>query len=351
MTLSAALTLQMGTLDLQADLAVKPGELLALLGPNGAGKSTLLRCLGGLAPIDAGRILIDDLVVDEPATDTFVEPEDRPIGFVFQNYMLFENMTVLENVAFGLRARKVPKEPARRTALEWIERVGLSEYADQRPRALSGGQAQRAALARALATNPRLLLLDEPLAALDAGTRSSVRRDLRRHLETFDGMRILVTHDPVDAYALADRVAILDAGRIVQVGTLAEVTAHPRSRYVADLVGVNLVTGVVADGVLTTPAGAHVVIADALPGPSFAVIRPPSISLVREPVAGSSARNTWAGTIAEVDRLGDRVRVGVEGQLPLTAEITAAALDALQLRPGDIIHASVKATDIEVYPA
>ncbi len=351
MTLSAAFSLQLGTLDLQTELEVKPGELLALLGPNGAGKSTLLRCLGGLAPIDTGRVAIDALTVDEPSTDTFVEPENRPIGFVFQNYLLFENMTVLENVAYGLRARKTPKAAARHAAREWLERVGLAEYADQRPSSLSGGQAQRAALARALATKPRLLLLDEPLAALDAGTRSSVRRDLRRHLATFEGMRILVTHDPVDAYALADRVAILDAGRIVQVGTLAEVTAHPRSRYVADLVGVNLVTGMVADGVLTTNAGAHVVIADALPGPSFAVIRPSSISLVRESIAGSSARNTWSGTIADVDRLGDRVRVGIDGQLPLTAEITVSALDALQLRPGDEIHASVKATDIEVYPA
>ncbi len=351
MTLSAKLALQLGTLDLEVDIDVKPGELLALLGPNGAGKSTVLRCLAGLTPIDAGRIAVDHTVVDEPATDTFVEPEDRPIGFVFQNYVLFETMTVLENVAYGLRARKTPKVEARRVAREWIDRVGLTEYADQRPRSLSGGQAQRAALARALATNPRLLLLDEPLAALDVGTRSSVRRDLRRHLATFEGMRILVTHDPVDAYALADRVAILDAGRIVQVGTLAEVTAHPRSRYVADLVGVNLVTGVVTNGVLTTDTGAHVVIADALSGRSFAVIRPHSISLVREPFAGSSARNTWSGTIADIDRLGDRVRVGIDGQLPLVAEITVAALEALDLRPGDDIHATVKATDIEVYPA
>lgn len=351
MTLSAQIALRLGTLDLHADIDVKPGELVALLGPNGAGKSTVLRCLAGLAPIDGGRIAIDDVVVDDPAADVFVEPEQRPIGFVFQNYLLFEHMSVLENVAYGLRARNTPKADARRIAREWLDRVGLAQYADERPRALSGGQAQRAALARALATNPRLLLLDEPLAALDAGTRASVRRDLRRHLETFDGMRLLVTHDPVDAYALADRVAILDAGRVVQVGTLAEVTAHPRSRYVADLVGVNLVTGSVADGVLTTGAGARVVIADALPGPSFAVIRPHSIVLVRDPQVGSSSRNTWRGTIAAIDRLGDRVRLGIDGQLPLTAEITVAALEALQLRPGDEIHASVKATDIDVYPA
>ena len=351
MTLSAHVALRVGTLDLIADLDVQPGEMVALLGPNGAGKSTLLRCLAGLAPIDSGSIAIDDLVVDEPSTELFVEPENRPIGFVFQNYLLFEHMSLLENVAYGLRARGTPKADARRTAREWIERVGLTDYADQRPSSLSGGQAQRAALARALATSPRLLLLDEPLAALDAGTRSSVRRDLRRHLATFDGMRVLVTHDPVDAYALADRVAILDAGRVVQVGSLADVTAHPRSRYVADLVGVNLVTGTVSDGVLTTASGARVVIADAPPGPSFAMIRPPSIALVRNQSPGSSARNVWSGTITDIDRLGDRVRVGIAGQLPLTAEVTVAALDALTLRPGDEVHASVKATDIEVYPA
>lgn len=350
MTLDAQIALRLGTLDLQAELAVAPGELLALLGPNGAGKSTVLRCLAGLVPLDEGRIVVDGTVVDDPATDTFMEPEHREIGFVFQNYLLFEHMSVLENVAFGLRARRTPKAEARVTAHAWLERVGLADYAHQRPRALSGGQAQRAALARALATEPRLLLLDEPLAALDAGTRSSVRSDLRRHLATFEGMRILVTHDPVDAYALADRVAILDAGRIVQVGTLAEVTAHPRSRYVADLVGVNLVAGDVVEGVLTTTTGARVVIADAAPGASFAVIRPHSIALVRDVPVGSSPRNTWSGIIADVDRLGDRVRVGIDGALPLVAEITTAALESLELRPGDEVFASVKATDIEVYP-
>lgn len=351
MTLSAQIGLQLGTLDLQVDIDVRPGELLALLGPNGAGKSTILRCLAGLAPLDSGAITIDGTVVDDPAADILVEPEDRPIGFVFQNYLLFDHMSVLENVAYGLRARKTARAEARRVARSWLARVGLAEYADQRPRALSGGQAQRAALARALATSPRLLLLDEPLAALDVATRASVRRDLRRYLESFDGMRVLVTHDPVDAYALADRVAILDRGRIVQVGTLAEVTAHPRSRYVADLVGVNLVAGDVTGGVLTTESDAKVVIADAASGPSFAMIRPHSILLARHTVDGSSARNAWNGTITDIDRLGDRVRVGIDGELPLTAEITVAALDALELRPGDDVTASVKATDIEVYPS
>jgi molybdate transport system ATP-binding protein len=269
---------------------------------------------------------------------------------VFQDYLLFAHLSALENVAFGLRARGTPRAEARRRAGEWLERVGLSSHASHRPHALSGGQAQRVALARALATDPRLLLLDEPLAALDAGTRSGVRHDLRRHLDSFDGMRVLVTHDPVDAYALADRVAILDAGRVVQIGTIAEVTAHPRSRYVADLIGTNLVVGTVTDGVLTTDAGARVVIADAPPGRSFAVIRPQAIALLRDEPVGSSARNVWSGTVGDIDRLGDRVRVGIVGALPLTAEITAAALEAMQLRHGDETHALVKATDIEAYP-
>jgi molybdate transport system ATP-binding protein len=164
-------------------------------------------------------------------------------------------------------------------------------------------------------------------------------------------MRVLVTHDPVDAYALADHVAIVESGRVVQAGTLAEVTAHPRSRYVADLVGVNLLSGTVHDGVLTTPTGVTVVVVDAEPGPSYAVIRPHSITLTRTAPSSTSARNSWPGTIIDIDRLGDRARIGIHGPLPLTAEITVAALHELDLRPGDEIHATVKATEIEVAPA
>ena len=351
MSLRAQVEYRAGSLDLQIEVEVRPGEVLALLGPNGAGKTTLLRCLAGLSPIDSGRISLGEAVLDEPGARTLLGPDQRQIGFVFQDHMLFREMSVLENVAFGLRARGTRAADARKVAVEWIDRVGLTEYAHQRPPALSGGQSQRVALCRALATSPNMLLLDEPLAALDAGTRAAVRRELRRHLDSFEGVALLVTHDPVDAYALADRVAILVAGRIVQTGTLAEVTAHPRSRYVADLVGVNLVAGEVADGVLTTSTGIRVVVADAPTGPAFAVIRPHSIALVREAAAQSSVRNSWAGTIAEIDRLGDRARVGVVGGLALTAEVTTAALDAMELKVGDAISASVKATDIEVYPA
>lgn len=351
MSLSFAGRLERGSLSLDIELEVQPGELLAVLGPNGAGKSSLLRAIAGLSPLDDGRITIDGTAVDDVAAEVFVGPEERPVGVVFQDYLLFPHMTVAENVAFGLRARGAARSTALATAHKWLVQLGIAEYAGVRPGQLSGGQAQRVALARAVASDPRVLLLDEPLAALDVASRAAVRRDLRHHLASFEGVRVLVTHDPVDAYTLADRVAVIEAGRLTQVGTLAEVTAHPRSRYVADLLGVNLVEGSVHDGVLTTGLGAHVVIADADDGPSLAVIRPHSISLVRAAAVGSSVRNQWAGTVTEISPLGSRVRVGIAGQLPLTAEVTAAAVAALSLRPGDTVFAAVKATDIEVYPA
>lgn len=351
MSVHAAIRRTLGALQLDVELNVADGEVLALLGPNGAGKTTVLRALAGLVAIDDGRIEIGGRVVDDPIGGVFVPAERRRVGFAFQEYALFPTLSVVENVAFGLRAQGVARHEAREVARRWVDRVGLGDHADSRPGALSGGQAQRVALARALAISPRVLLLDEPLAALDATTRATVRHDLAGHLDTFAGPTIVVTHDPRDAFALADRVAIIDAGAVLQHGTLAEVTAHPRSRYVADLIGVNLVRGEVAGGVLTTATGTRLVIADAPDGPMFAMIRPHSVLLVREPPHASSARNSWEGTVSGVDRLGDRVRVQVDGILPLTAEITAASFDSLALAVGEAIHAAVKATDIEVFPA
>ncbi|MEN9506956.1 MAG: hypothetical protein RI958_2882 [Actinomycetota bacterium] len=351
MTLVVEGGLDVGTLSLDIDATFAAGSTVAVLGPNGAGKSTLLRTLAGLTPLQRGRITLDGSVLDDPDDGTFVRPERRPIGVVFQNYLLFDHLSVVDNVAFGLRARGVRRTDARRVAHEWIERMGLADHATHRPRALSGGQAQRVALARALAVEPRLVLLDEPLAALDAGTRAAVRRELRRHLSGVDGVRLVVTHDPVDAHVLADEVIVVEHGAVVQRGTLTEVSSHPRSRYVADLVGVNLVEGTVEAGVLRTTSGARLVIADAPDGPSLAVIHPHSISVARDEAPGSSPRNRWPGTVTEIDHLGTRARLRVGGALPLTAEITAAALADLRLASGDPVVMSVKATDITVYPA
>jgi molybdate transport system ATP-binding protein len=347
--LQARVAVDIGTLRLRAEVTVAPRERLAVLGPNGSGKSTLLRCLAGLLALDEGFVIVDGVTLDDPAEGRFVPAEQRAVGVVFQDYLLFPNLSAVENVAFGLRAAGTPRREARQTALEWLGRVGLDDHAEHRPGELSGGQAQRVALARALVRDPRVLLLDEPLAALDVSVRGDVRRDLRRHLDSFDGVTVLVTHDPVDAYALADRVVILEAGRITQQGSLSEVTTHPRSAYVAQLVGLNLVSGDLRDHTLTTASGGSVVTADAIgDGPAFVAVRPQSVALHRHRPEGS-ARNVWEVSVGDIDVHHDRVRVRLDGDVPLVAEITANAVADLEVRPGEPMWASVKATEIAVY--
>ena len=350
MSLEARVELRLGQLALEVELAVATGELVVLLGPNGAGKTTLLRALAGLLALDRGRVALDGQVLEDAATGAWVPTERRPIGFVFQDYLLFPHLSALENVAFGLRARGVGRDEARRRAAAWLERVGLAGHAGARPRALSGGQAQRVALARAMVADPRLLLLDEPLAALDAATRAEVRRDLRRHLASFGGTRLLVTHDPLEAMALADRLVVLEGGRVTQTGGPAEVSARPRSRYVAELVGVNLYRGR-ADGAAVELAGGGRLIATGdHRGEVFAAVHPRAVALHRRLPEGTP-RNVLAGTAETVDVVGDRVRVRVTGQVPIVAEVTPAAVGELHLADGGPVWASVKATEVTVYPA
>lgn len=350
MSLVADLEIRLGSFELALSMRLDEGEVVAVMGPNGAGKSTLIRALAGLHGIDAGHIELDGFVFDDPASGRFVPPERRPVGVVFQDYLLFPHLSVLDNVAFGRRARGVSKGVANAEALGWIDRVGLAELASARPGRISGGQAQRVALARALATEPRLLLLDEPLAALDLDTRASVRRDLRRHLGEFKGATVLVTHDPLDAFALADRIAVIEGGRLTQMGTLAEITARPRRGYVAALLGVNLLRGVAEDHSVRLDGGARVAAASAMDGPTMVLIRPRSVALhSRRP--DSSARNQWCLVVEGHDALGDCVLVRLGGELALVAEITPSAFAELQIADGDTIWASVKATDITTYPA
>ncbi|HEY7106110.1 MAG TPA: ABC transporter ATP-binding protein [Acidimicrobiia bacterium] len=350
MTLRAEVERTLGVLDLSVELDVADGETIAVLGPNGAGKTTLLRTLAGLLPIDRGCIAIDGVTVDDPATATFVAPERRSVGVVFQDYLLFPHLNARENVAFGLRSRGVGRSEARRRADEWLARVGLPGRGSDKPRQLSGGQGQRVALARALAPAPKLVLLDEPLAALDIGIRIELRRELRVLLNEFGGSRVLVTHELLDAVALADRVVVLEGGRVAQSGPIAEVAARPRSRYVADLVGVNLLQGV-ADGVeVTLGSGAQVVTAEPARGGVYVSVHPNAVALYRARPDGSP-RNVWPGTIRGTDLLGDRVRVHLEGAVPLVAEVTPAAVAALDLHDGVSVWASVKATELAVYPA
>jgi molybdate transport system ATP-binding protein len=348
-TLQLDIGATVGDFDLAVELTVGE-EVVAVLGPNGAGKSTLLRAVAGLRAVDRGRVTIDDVVVDDAAAGRFVPPQRRPIGVVFQDYLLFPFLTARDNVAFGLRSRKVPRREAARRADEWLARVGLADKAGARPGELSGGQAQRVALARAIVSRPRVLLLDEPLAALDAGARIDIRRELRRHLAESAGARLIVTHDPVDASVLADRVVILEAGRVVQTGTMEEVAAHPRSRYVADLIGINLYRGVARDGVVTS-GGAELVIADHdVAGDVHVVLHPRAVSLHLVEPEGSP-RNHWRGRITDVDDLGDRVRVRLEGDLPIVAEVTRASVAELGLHVGLGVTAAAKAAELQVRPA
>lgn len=225
-----------GTFQLEASLAVAPGQITCLLGPNGSGKTTLLRAVAGLLPIDDGTILMGGDTFDEGPTGHFVEPANRAVGFVFQDYRLFPHLDVIDNVAFGLSAFGHSEREARERAEQWLARLGVGRLARLKPRQLSGGQAQRVALARALAPEPRLLLLDEPLAALDIRTRAQMQSELLAHLRAFAGPCLMVTHDPEEAWSFADRIAVIEDGSIVQAGTPADLAAAPASDYVSHLV-------------------------------------------------------------------------------------------------------------------
>jgi len=353
MTLHADLRVTRGDFDLSLDLTVEPGEVVALLGPNGAGKTTALRAISGLLPLGDGRIALDEEVWDQPPR-VFRTPERRPIGVVFQDYLLFDHLNCLENVAFGLRARGVDKQSARAEATRWLDTVGLSSYARSRPRSLSGGQAQRVALVRALATSPSLLLLDEPLAALDASTTLHVRAELGQHLQRFTGHTLLVTHDPLDAMVLADRLVIVENGRIVQEGRPTEIARRPRTDYVAQLVGLNLYRGTASGTTVTLTEGGTITLAEPATGPVHVAFPPTAVSLYPEAPSGSP-RNTWPATVTGIEQHAHTVRVRLTatptGPTTLLADITPAAVADLHLSPGQPLHATLKATEIHTYPS
>jgi molybdate transport system ATP-binding protein len=343
-----------GAFELLVNLDVDAGEVVALLGPNGSGKTTALRALAGLEPLAGGRVVLDGEVVEDAGAGLRTAVERRSIGVVFQDYLLFPHLSARENVAFGLRARGMDHRRSLDRADTWLRRVGLEARGAARPRELSGGQAQRVALARALAPGPRLLLLDEPLAALDAGTRLSVRSDLRRHLTDFDGATVLVTHDALDAMVLADRLVVLEDGRVVQDGSPKDVARRPRTEYVARLVGLNLYRGTAqSTGHVTIGDGAVLTAADHHAGPVFLAFAPSAVALHPARPAGSP-RNVWRATVAGLEQLGDAVRVSLDpvdrDGVAVLADVTALSVAELRLGPGATVWASVKATELQVYP-
>ncbi|MEU2402359.1 ABC transporter ATP-binding protein [Streptomyces pseudogriseolus] len=343
--LDAHLVVERGSFRLDIALTAAPGDVVALLGPNGAGKTTALRALAGLAPLSDGHLRLDGTGLAR------TPPEARPVGVVFQDYLLFPHLTALDNVAFGPRCRGVGKSEARARAAAWLERMGLAGHTGAKPRRLSGGQAQRVALARALATDPRLLLLDEPLAALDARTRLEVRAQLRRHLADFEAVAVLVTHDPLDAMVLADRLVVVEHGRVVQEGAPADIARHPRTEYIAQLVGLNLYRGRADGHTVRLDAGPEVSTTENLSGPAFVAFPPGAVTLYRDRPTGSSARNLWRCEVAGLESHGDQIRVELTGELPLAADLTAVAVAELGLHPGAPVWAAVKATQTHAYPA
>ena len=339
---------RLGSLELDVALETDTGKCLALAGPSGAGKSSVLRVIAGLLRPSSGRVECDGAVWLDTRQGIDLPPERRRCGYVFQDYALFPHLSAWRNVAYPLQ--DMPRAERRAQALALLERFGVAGVADARPVTLSGGERQRVALARALALKPSALLLDEPLAALDSRTRASAARELGAMLRESGVPALLVTHDFTEAALLGDRVGVIDRGRVVQLGTAAELAASPASAFVADFTGAVVLTGHAApapDGLtrIALDGGGSVQSTDTASGPVAVSVFPWEISL--EPALQaehtSSARNHVPAEVLSLTPVGNRIRVGLAAPQPLTAEITAAAQHALELRPGIRVTATWKA--------
>jgi molybdate transport system ATP-binding protein len=343
---------------LNVELSVAPGEVLAVLGPNGAGKSTVLHVLAGLVRPDAGVVRVGGRVLTDTSAGIQVDTYDRRVGLLMQDPLLFPHLTVGTNVAFGPRAAKrLGRKASRALARHWLDEVEAADLVGRMPRQLSGGQAQRVALARALAADPDVLLLDEPLTGLDVAVATAMRRVLRRVLAQDGRSALLVTHDMLDVVTLADRVVVLEAGRIVESGLTTAVLATPRSRFGARFAGVNLVAGRAGqDGTVLTDWGSvwhgqHDAAVE--PGDSVvAVFSPSAIAVYRDKPHGSP-RNVVEVVVAELDSRGPAIRIRAEeqpdGAPGLAADVTAEAASDLKLAPGDRLYFVVKSQEVSIH--
>ncbi|MGE5694598.1 MAG: sulfate/molybdate ABC transporter ATP-binding protein [Candidatus Sericytochromatia bacterium] len=343
--------------DVDVEFEVAPGELVALIGANGAGKSTVLHVVAGLLRPDSGCVRSGGRLLTDTPSGVFVPAHARRIGLLLQDALLFPHLSVVDNVAFGPRNRG-RRRAAERTAREWLERVDAVDLADRRPGELSGGQAQRVAIARALAADPDVLLLDEPLSGLDVSAAAAVRAVLGAVLASGERAAVLVTHDLVDILTLADRVLVMDGGRVVESGDTARVLAAPRSAFAARIAGVNLVNGAVADdGSLHGVDGNRWYGAGEGLRPGMhavAVFRPSAVAVFRD-VPRGSPRNTVEVTVAQIDALGARIRLRAaeqaDGAPGLAADVTAEAAAEMRLVAGDRVYFAVKAQEVAIHPA
>jgi molybdate transport system ATP-binding protein len=331
---------------LNLNLTVNSGETLAVMGPNGAGKTTLLMALAGIVSLDAGTIRVGDTEWETPSRRLRLRPDQRRAGVVFQDYLLFPHLTARDNVAFGPSSRGLSRTKARRLADCWLHRLGIDDHAESLPRKLSGGQAQRVALARALAAEPQLLLLDEPLTALDAEVRSAVRAQLRGCLAAFPGVTVLVSHDLTDVVALADTLAVVSEGKLVQLGTPREVIQRPASAYVASAVGTNLLEVEVACG--KASLGDVVLPAPGVPnGPAKLALVPSAVRLFREDPGDDQP--AWRGIVTEVVPQSENLRVMVSGPHPVRADVPFVGASDLLSAIDHQVWISVDPTRLNYY--
>ncbi len=342
------------------EMSTAAGEILAILGPNGAGKSTVLHVVAGLVRPDTGLVRLGDRTLTDTSSGLHVPTHARRVGMLLQDALLFPHLDVAANVAFASRSgsRRRSRREARATAAHWLDQVGAADLAGRMPRQLSGGQAQRVALARALAADPEVLLLDEPLAGMDVATAAAMRRLLRDTLSADDRSAVLITHDVLDVLTLADRVVVLESGRIAETGSAASILAAPRSQFGARFAGVNLVSGTAgAGGALHTDWGVTwhgSASPDVVAGqPAVAVFAPAAVAVYRDRPHGSP-RNTVEVVVAELDGRGPALRVRAaeqpDGAPGLAADITAESAAELRLAAGDRVYFSVKAQEVAVHP-
>ncbi|MCE2392023.1 MAG: ABC transporter ATP-binding protein [Proteobacteria bacterium] len=344
-----------GDFTLDVEFRVDADRTLVVLGPNGSGKSTLVDALVGLLPLEAGRVVYAGDCLEDPSEGLRVPPQRRPLGVMFQGSWLFPHLDVLDNVAFGPRARGLGRREARNRALAILDQLGLGDLARRRPKRLSGGEAQRVALARALATEPRVLLLDEPLSALDAETRSATRSFLQRQLAGFPGVRIAITHDPAEAAVLGERWLVLENGRITQQGTPGEVLRRPRSAYAAALAGVNLLRATPVRG----PSGLRLVCgATSLGAPAvdltegiehFVAFGAEALELRTRPDPADPGG--WiSGSVAEISVEGEFSSVTLSGDVPARARLRTAEIARSGFRAGESAFAKIDLNQAEAYP-
>jgi len=349
------------TRGIEVALEVAEGEVVALLGPNGAGKSTVLSLVAGLLAPETGRITLGPDTLVDTANGAWVAPHRRGVALLAQEALLFPHLSATDNVAFGPRAKGLPAAAARAAARRWLAAVDATELGTRMPGRLSGGQAQRVAVARALAAEPRLLLLDEPMAALDVAAAPALRQLLRTVLRAQRRSALLVTHDVLDALVLADRVVVLDRGRVVEQGRTRDVLARPRSAFAARVAGLNLVAGTVDGHGLRADDGVHVAgLLDAAcvaGAPAVAVFSPAAVAVHTHP-PGGSPRNAVEVVIAAVEPRGELARVSAtrvsavpgSGGAGLMADVTTASVAELELVPGARAWFAVKTTEVAIHP-